>query len=249
MAEVLSASGPYDGQPSFSGSPLRRSNSQNSLFSTATYVANKRSTSGSVPPRDHDLHTPDPSLADSSPPIYRAELSRSSSFYSTPPSSICLNSSFDEHDEEICFPSYDDSAYTQLGGKADLPASPAPSGSAEERSSSNSDSTTTNDSLPTSPALAPVHDDTAVHAEPSRQVDYLSHDWREEDIWSSWRHIVSKRRVYGERSRLENASWRTWTKAKYQLKTVSPETLNWLVLLNSVCLSVATLTIVQAKRL
>ncbi|KAK5987585.1 hypothetical protein PT974_11717 [Cladobotryum mycophilum] len=29
-------------------------------------------------------------------------------------------------------------------------------------------------------------------------------------------------------ARLENASWRTWMKAKYNLKTVSPETLNWL---------------------
>jgi len=71
-------------------------------------------------------------------------------------------------------------------------------------------------------------DDTAIKQEPSRHVDYLSHDWREEDIWSSWRHIVSKRRLYGERSRLENASWRTWAKQKNKLKTVPPDTLNWL---------------------
>jgi len=73
-----------------------------------------------------------------------------------------------------------------------------------------------------------VVDDTAVKQEPKQHVDYLSHDWREEDIWSSWRHIVSQRKVYGQKSRLENASWRTWAKSKYQLRTVSPETLNWL---------------------
>ena len=72
-------------------------------------------------------------------------------------------------------------------------------------------------------------DDTAVRVEPTQHVDYLSHDWNEEDIWSSWRHIVEHRRVYGERSRLENASWRTWAKAQFKLKTVSPETLNWYV--------------------
>ena len=85
-----------------------------------------------------------------------------------------------------------------------------------------------------SPAAAPdaiphSEDDTAVRVEPSHHVDYLSYEWKEEDIWSSWRHIVERRKVYGERSRLENASWRTWAKAQFQLKTVSPETLNWYV--------------------
>lgn len=64
-------------------------------------------------------------------------------------------------------------------------------------------------------------------AEPSRYVDYLSHNWREEDIWSTWRYIVSKRKHYGERSREENASWRMWAKQKYKLRTVPPDTLNW----------------------
>lgn len=39
---------------------------------------------------------------------------------------------------------------------------------------------------------------------------------------------MSQRKVYGQRSRLENASWRTWAKTKNHLATVSPETLNWL---------------------
>ncbi|EWY79679.1 hypothetical protein FOYG_17165 [Fusarium oxysporum NRRL 32931] len=33
-------------------------------------------------------------------------------------------------------------------------------------------------------------DDMAISNRPSRHVDYLSHNWREEDIWSSWRYIV-----------------------------------------------------------
>jgi hypothetical protein len=58
----------------------------------------------------------------------------------------------------------------------------------------------------------------------------LSHNWKEEDIWSSWKHIVSAKGQYNNSARLENASWRTWIKAKNKLKTVSPETLNWYVL-------------------
>jgi hypothetical protein len=70
-------------------------------------------------------------------------------------------------------------------------------------------------------------DDNCMRHEPSRHVDYLSHDWKEEDIWASWRYMVGKRKVYNNAARLENASWRTWSKSKYQLKTIRPETLNW----------------------
>ncbi|KAL2258300.1 hypothetical protein VTK26DRAFT_8436 [Humicola hyalothermophila] len=73
-----------------------------------------------------------------------------------------------------------------------------------------------------------AEDDIAIRAQPSRHVDYLSHNWREEDIWSSWKHIVARRGDYSNAARLENASWRTWMKAKNNLSTVSPETLNWL---------------------
>jgi hypothetical protein len=100
-----------------------------------------------------------------------------------------------------------------------------PSDSSDEQTETNttvSDTTTSDSPLPT-----PVADDTAIKQEPSQHVDYLSHDWREEDVWSSWRHIVSQRKVYGQQSRLENAAWRTWVKSKYQLPTISPETLNW----------------------
>jgi hypothetical protein len=66
---------------------------------------------------------------------------------------------------------------------------------------------------------------------PSRQVDYLSHNWTEPDIWSSWRYIRKEKAGYPQNAaRLENASWRTWAKSKYKLKTITPETLNWYLL-------------------
>ncbi|KAJ5129185.1 uncharacterized protein N7515_005224 [Penicillium bovifimosum] len=75
---------------------------------------------------------------------------------------------------------------------------------------------------------APSADDSSIEDEPSRHVDYLSHDWNEEDIWSSWRYVTSRKNIYNNGVRLENASWRTWAKAKHNLKTISPESLNWL---------------------
>lgn len=83
-------------------------------------------------------------------------------------------------------------------------------------------------SAPETPDLVPANDDTAVKHEPSRHVDYLSHNWKESDISASWRYIVLRRKDVANAARLENASWRTWTKAKYNLKTVAPESVNWL---------------------
>ncbi|ODM15934.1 hypothetical protein SI65_08775 [Aspergillus cristatus] len=91
-------------------------------------------------------------------------------------------------------------------------------------------------STPTEPSIdgqrcalqTPAADDTSLEEEPSRHVDYLSHDWREEDIWTSWRYMTRRKDVYSNGLRLENASWRTWAKVKFGLGTISPETLNWL---------------------
>ncbi|OGM41354.1 putative protein phosphatase type 1 complex subunit Hex2/Reg1 [Aspergillus bombycis] len=71
-------------------------------------------------------------------------------------------------------------------------------------------------------------DDSLIEEEPSRHVDYLAHEWKEEDIWTSWRYVVARREIYDHGVRLENASWRTWAKLKLNRGTVSPETLNWL---------------------
>jgi len=72
-----------------------------------------------------------------------------------------------------------------------------------------------------------VDDDQAIEPEPTRYVDYLSHEWKEEDIWPSWSYIVHRRQTISNSVRLENALWRTWVKAKHNLKTITPETLNW----------------------
>ncbi|KAH9927006.1 uncharacterized protein B0H18DRAFT_875965 [Fomitopsis serialis] len=71
-------------------------------------------------------------------------------------------------------------------------------------------------------------DDTSFSTLPEGQVDYLSHEWREEDVWRSWRSMTRQKNAIANGTRLENASWRTWWKQRNKLKTISPETLNWL---------------------
>jgi hypothetical protein len=91
-----------------------------------------------------------------------------------------------------------------------------------------SNSTSTRDSRTHHPIPATyAKDDMELWNPSSRYVDYLSEDWQEEDIWLSWKHIVSKRTIYDNSARLENASWRAWAKSKYRLKTMLPEALNW----------------------
>ncbi|KAF8273055.1 hypothetical protein EI94DRAFT_1696896 [Lactarius quietus] len=73
-----------------------------------------------------------------------------------------------------------------------------------------------------------IPDDSSLSTQPRGQVDYLSHEWREEDVWRSWRNMTRQKNEIANGVRLENASWRTWWKQRNKLKTVSPETLNWL---------------------
>lgn len=73
-------------------------------------------------------------------------------------------------------------------------------------------------------------DDSSFSVQPEGQVDYLSHEWREEDVWRSWRSMTRQKNAIVNGMRLENASWRTWWKQRNKLKTISPETLNWCVL-------------------
>jgi hypothetical protein len=210
MAQVLSS------RPE--GSPFHtpmRSPSSSSLF-TDSYSL--RRNQNSLP--DLRIHSP--------------SSSRTSSLRSTPSSSLSLDTRSDEsssEDDSLSFPNYAsasryrkpiasfDLETTNLApASASLPRSPSPT---PVDAFSSDTPLTTPDPLPMS------EDDTAVRKEPSHHVDYLSYVWREEDIWSSWRHIVEHRKVYGERSRLENASWRTWAKSQFKLRTVSPDTLNW----------------------
>ncbi|KAI9691297.1 MAG: hypothetical protein M1820_009795 [Bogoriella megaspora] len=226
MAEVISVPRQPDGHPYFSPAPsLRRSNP--SSTSLATYSPNSYSRTSSPKPRTSTEHaegiliSPPATYIPSPPQSSPTELSNSSSFVSTPASS--LSSGINTSDEDdLSFPSYnDDTSFPALEEEP-----PCPPNTASDRSPSE---TIKSISPPHSPILQqPAIDDTAVRIAPSQHVDYLSHNWQEEDILSSWRHITSNRKIFGERSRLENASWRTWAKSKYRLRTVSPETLNWL---------------------
>ncbi|KAF2662753.1 hypothetical protein K491DRAFT_1538 [Lophiostoma macrostomum CBS 122681] len=206
MAEVLA----MRNDAPFSHAPLHRSTSQTSFFDAGSSYATPRKNSYS----HSDLRT--------------------SSFHSTPASSLSLDTRFDDDDDEsdddgIAFPSYSrGTRYSKydVGTHDTPPSSPVVSNRALP-SPVEADPVASTTSTPD--FLLHSEDDTAVRPEPSHHVDYLSHEWKEEDIWSSWRHIVEHRKVYGERSRLENASWRTWAKSQFKLDTISPETLNWWV--------------------
>lgn len=217
---------------------LRRSHSS-AKFSNRQPGAFHSSASAS---RIHDLYQhpvkifddSNTSTAPSSPrtiQVSTADLSCSS----TPASHLSLSTDNDEDCDEsllgcldddtddIVFPDYN-GFHSPTPEELEPPPSPRTNTSDGNDTSLNSDAHT-----PADLESVPAADDTAVGVQPTRHVDYLSHDWKEEDIWSSWKHIVSNRDGFTNAARLENASWRTWIKAKYHLKTVSPETLNWYV--------------------
>ncbi|MCJ1271832.1 hypothetical protein MMC22_011737 [Lobaria immixta] len=235
MTEVISISAQPDGSSFFGRpSPLRRSSSRTSFL-----LQNPRSYSTSSsnvksfypdPSDDSQLSQSLHSSAPSSPRFAQPEYSNQPSYTSTPLSSLSLEEQCSTDEEDIIFPSYDDD-----GDNADELEHDLESHTVPERISSNtltrpaSDSCLARSSHPDPPdRQLTAGDDTALRREPTRQVDYLSHNWKEEDIWSSWRHIVAKRKVYSNSLRLENASWRTWAKSKYRLQTVSPDKLNWM---------------------
>lgn len=211
----------------FSSSPLRRSHSQPKFVTQSSYSKppSKSKSRSTFNTRVSPTNSTSSSAA-SSPRTLHAD-STAPSFHSTPASSLSLDASCEDQDEEdqIVFPSYDDVGYY---GHEDLEPPPSPRTGDSYTVSPTSNSTSTNVSRPESPdRFEHAEDDTAVRNQPSRHVDYLSHNWKEEDIWNSWKHIVSKRKAYNNSARLENASWRTWAKSKNRLRTVSPETLNW----------------------
>ena len=225
MTEVLSA--PGDRGSHFPG--LRRTSSHNYI---ATDISNpylqQSSSKQSVDRVDYGSRhsTSLPSSAPSSPQFSSVSFSTRPSFSSTPASSLSLDTKAAEveYEEDIQFPSYDGPSQGQQhilefnGPPPPKSPSPSPVDSDDPALRPRTGST----EMPIS-----AGDDQAIESEPTRHVDYLSHEWREEDIWASWRYIVARRGVYSNSVRLENASWRTWAKAKHHLRTVSPETLNW----------------------
>ena len=229
-----------DSTSHFGSTPLHRSPSPNSYFlprsTTYSPPSPSQSPNSSSYPTAYDPRIQasapssapsSPTSAPSSPTSSRPDFSRQSSYSTTPSSSI----SFDEYcdfEDHILFPSYHDGGSNITDRVSSPPLSPktvAPGSTLPTTVHPPSNSPPSRHDVLDSPPVG--GDDTAIRMEPSRHVDYLSHDWKEEDIWSSWRHIVAKRKFYVNSARLENASWRSWTKSKYRLKTVSPETLNW----------------------
>lgn len=238
MADVLGIPRRVDGQsyyePQSSSGLIRSVPSSSNLFAAgATSSPSPSSSSASSSPKPSDTteseqqdltHDSPLSTTPSSPPESAFDFSETFSRSSTPASSgISLEHKY-ASDDEPDFADFDKTQFTTQHVESATPTQEQPN--AEQVPSASATESTISDSPLATPAVA---DDTAIKVQPSRHVDYLSHDWKEEDIWASWRHIVSQRRVYGQRSRLENASWRTWAKSKYKLATISPETLNWCV--------------------
>lgn len=233
MAVVL----PSESTNYFASSTLRRSHSQPKFINQQSPYTNasrkpiksKSNTNFGTLLHGSPVDSPPKSSPNNSPTIAHED-STAPSYHSTPASSLSLDSQYKAEDEDqILFPSYDDDDsldYFDQIEDLEPPASPRTGDSYTVSPTSNS--TSTNISRPDSPEpVEHAEDDSAVRNLPSRHVDYLSHNWKEEDIWSSWKLIVSRRNAYGNSARLENASWRTWIKAKNKLKTISPETLNW----------------------
>lgn len=220
MAEVLPVQLP-DGQSYFSPAPLRRSSPSQTSFLVASpsYSPSRQPRYSSTEHLDYSS----PIIVASPSPIQSptgiVPTDRPTKYNGSLLAQETLPDEDEEDDEAIAFPSYDIDGRQDDDDSSKADTYGVPSSGSDSMNSTNTSST---------PEPLPVaEDDSALKQEPTRHVDYLSHDWREEDIWSSWRHITTNRKTYGQRSRLENASWRTWAKAKYRLRTVSPETLNW----------------------
>ena len=219
MAEVLYAPG---GSTPFGSGQLRRSASSNSFSSFVDSPTTFKSSKPYFSHKEYEdrIASSMPSSGPSSPE-YASDISSEPSFMSTPLSNFSTDTQSESSKNDAKYPTYDDDGYF---GPLDNVTHPSPLADVDAPTSTPNATPPRRDSerIPLT-----VGDDTAIETEPSRHVDYLSHEWREEDIWSSWRHVVARRGVYGNSSRLENASWRTWAKAKWQLQTVQPESLNW----------------------
>ncbi|KAI4177932.1 MAG: hypothetical protein LQ343_000016 [Gyalolechia ehrenbergii] len=234
MAQVLSFTSQPDGAPHFGSSSLQHSSSHSSLLlhTSTVYAGSSNNPKSGYSHLGYDNHPSNslPSSAPSSPRPSQPQFSNQPSYTSTPSSSLSLDEECSLDNEDIHFPSYGDetcivpSLVTKPLNSPEASSSEAPTPSDSVLSSSSPLKT---EAIRTG-ASGPAGDDMDLKEEPTRHVDYLSHNWKEEDIWSSWRHIVARRKSYSNSTRLENASWRTWAKSKYRLKTVSPETLNWM---------------------
>jgi hypothetical protein len=134
----------------------------------------------------------------------------------------------DDDEDRAVFPSYDDLGYHGNYEQVEDLESPESPRTYDTCAISQSSNSTAANSKPESPELIKhPKDDTAVRFEASRHVDYLSRDWLEGDIWASRKYIATRRKSFANSHRLENTLWRTWGKRRGNVKTISPESLNW----------------------
>ncbi|KAH7270360.1 uncharacterized protein BKA55DRAFT_497875 [Fusarium redolens] len=245
MAVVL----PSDDNGYFAGSGLRRSHSHSNFISSSTSPFSTSShLSDHYKPASKSYAESNSSSAPSSPRTVHAD-SVDLSYASTPATNLSIASDYDDNiglaespEDHFMFPSFAQEKFYvhpeirpefHHDDNLEPPPSPRTGDSytvspAEHENSEEVSDDTSRPETPEHEKSEHAEDDTAVSSRPSRQVDYLSHEWREEDIWSSWRYVVTRRGEFPNSARLENASWRTWMKAKNNLKTISPESLNWL---------------------
>ena len=218
MTEVLST--PRDGASYFSSSSLRHS-SPHRIPSSNPYIQ-----SPPIKPPFHHFEysyetldsTSTPSAVPSPPQLAHTTFLGRTSYTSALARSLSLDSR--ENDGGIDFPSLQKS-----GSLYQLEEVAEPVPKADEH-----DTKPTTTAIPgdeASQSGTKPKDDQAIEREPARHADYLAHEWKLEDIWSSWRYVVARRKAYSNSVRLENASWRMWAKAKDDLRTVSPESINW----------------------
>ncbi|KAK2759037.1 hypothetical protein FQN54_003136 [Arachnomyces sp. PD_36] len=130
-----------------------------------------------------------------------------------------------DEDDDLGLPSFDGEDYFSQGKELDPPTSVV----SDTQPTSSPETPTFQEQQEIDQSNIPktAGDDNSIEIEPTSQVDYLSHEWKEEEVWASWRYVTSKKERFRDAVRLENASWRAWSKYKNNLKIVTPESLRW----------------------
>lgn len=220
MAEVLTANLPADAQSFFQSSHIHRSSSTpNSL-----YRSSSASRLPSRPPsiRDDDQSTDSINYSTSISSQTSYSDLNSSTASECPTSNAFTRNIFDDS-EELSFPNYgENSNYPHNLKTQDRPrpgylSDPAPS--------------PTRDYVPWTPSypFGASEDDSVIRAQPYEQVDYYTYEWREDDLWATWKHLAGHRGAYLQWSRLENAAWRIWARYAFKRNRIAPESINWYV--------------------
>ena len=70
-------------------------------------------------------------------------------------------------------------------------------------------------------------DDSMITQEATQNVDYLSLEWKDEDIWDTRKYIRRRRADLENYRRLENALWRAWAKQGRGLPYFPSRLIQW----------------------